>query len=215
MKSGLCKGQLTQWKDDRGFGFIQPVDGSQEIFLHISELKDATRRPKVGDTIYYYVVTEGTKVRASNAFILGAKGKPTSASLSNPTQTNKTLTDSFPIWEVLLLSILPLVGSIHFAWTKANPLPLILYPAMSLVTFALYAKDKSRAKRGEWRIPEGTLHLCEFAGGWLGGFIAQRILHHKNRKQSYQITFWLIVIIHSIVWLGWLFLGEEMIQWIG
>lgn len=46
MQPGLRSGKLTKWKDERGFGFIQPVDGSQEVFLHISEVKDATRRPQ-------------------------------------------------------------------------------------------------------------------------------------------------------------------------
>ncbi len=53
MQPGLHSGKLTKWKDERGFGFIQPVDGSQEVFLHISEVKDATRRPQEDDTIYY------------------------------------------------------------------------------------------------------------------------------------------------------------------
>jgi uncharacterized membrane protein YsdA (DUF1294 family) len=86
----------------------------------------------------------------------------------------------------------------------ANPIPLILYPVMSVLTFALYADDKSRAKRGAWRTSEQTLHLCELAGGWIGGFIAQRKLRHKSIKSSYQIVFWAIVALHLIFWLGWL-----------
>jgi uncharacterized membrane protein YsdA (DUF1294 family)/cold shock CspA family protein len=209
MKLGIRSGQLIKWKDDRGFGFIQPVDGSQEIFLHISELKDATRRPQVGDTIYYHAVAgKDGKVSACNAFILGARSKPTSSSLNNKAAS----TSRFPVLEALLLSILPLVGAIHFALTTSNPLPLILYPAMSLLTFALYADDKSRAKRGNWRTSEKTLHLCELAGGWLGGFVAQRRLRHKSSKGSYQAEFWAIVAIHYIVWLIWLFLGERIIS---
>lgn len=206
METGLRRGQLTKWKDDRGFGFIQPVDGSQKIFLHISKLKDATRRPQVGDTIYYYVVVEDGKVRACNAFILGARSKPTSTSLSNRVTSISTGVPifPFPVLEALLLSILPLVGALHFAWKTANPLPLILYPAISLLTFALYADDKFRAKRGSRRISEKTLHLCELGGGWLGGFVAQRRLRHKSRKKSYQFEFWTIVILHYIVWFGWL-----------
>ncbi|MCY7321272.1 MAG: DUF1294 domain-containing protein [Phormidesmis sp. CAN_BIN36] len=46
--------------------------------------------------------------------------------------------------------------------------------------------------------------MCELAGGWLGGFIAQRIVRHKNQKASYQNKFWLIVISHHIAWLLWL-----------
>lgn len=213
MKLGIRSGQLIKWKDDRGFGFIQPVDGSQEIFLHISEIKDATRRPQVGDTIYYHVVTgQDGKVSACNAFILGARSKPTSSSSNNKATSNAASTSRFPVLEVLLLSILPLLGAIHFAWTTSNPLPLILYPVMSLLTFVLYADDKSRAKRGNWRTSEKTLHLCELAGGWLGGFVAQRRLRHKSSKGSYQVEFWGIVTIHYIVWLIWLFLGKNIIS---
>lgn len=108
------------------------------------------------------------------------------------------------------MSLLPLVGATHFTWTTRNPLPLALYPVMSLVTYALYADDKSRAKRKDWRTSEQTLHLCELAGGWLGGFIAQRVLHHKSQKESYQVAFWSIVIIHYTAWLLWLFLGRTL-----
>lgn len=213
MKLGIRSGHLIKWKDDRGFGFIQPVDGNQEIFLHISEIKDATRRPQVGDTIYYHVVAgQDGKVSACNAFILGARSKPTSSSSNNKATSNTASTSRFPVLEVLLLSILPLVGAIHFAWTTSNPLPLILYPVMSLLTFVLYADDKSRAKRGNWRTSENTLHLCELAGGWLGGFVAQRRLRHKSSKGSYQVEFWGIVMIHYIFWLIWLFLGKNIIS---
>jgi uncharacterized membrane protein YsdA (DUF1294 family)/cold shock CspA family protein len=209
MQPGLRSGKLTQWKDERGFGFIQPVDGSQEVFLHISEVKDATRRPQENDTIYYHCVVDSDgKVRACNAFILGARNKSTS--LSNRANPSGSIASSFPIVEVVLLSLLPLIGAIHFTWITRNPLPLVLYPAMSLVTYALYADDKSRAKRKDWRTSEQTLQLCELAGGWLGGFIAQRILRHKSQKESYQATFWAIVIIHYIAWLFWLFLGRTL-----
>lgn len=72
MKSVLQKGQLTTWKDDRGFGFIKPNDGSKEVFLHISALKGAGRRPKIGDTILYKQVAEPNgKISAARASIQG------------------------------------------------------------------------------------------------------------------------------------------------
>ena len=205
----MHKGQLIKWKDERGFGFIQSENQSQEVFLHISELKDLTRRPQVGDTIYYHLIVKKGKIRAGNAFILGARSKPSSSSKSLSKKVNKY---PFPYWEALVLSILPLAGSLHFAWITGNPIPIILYTVMSLVTFFLYAEDKSRAKRGQWRISERTLHLCEFAGGWLGGFVAQRKLRHKSIKSSYQIVFWTIVVIHIAFWIDWLFLGGASIE---
>jgi uncharacterized membrane protein YsdA (DUF1294 family)/cold shock CspA family protein len=211
MEPVLRKGQLTTWKDDKGFGFIKPDDSEQEVFLHISELKDSTRRPQLGDTIYYYAVTEDGKTHACNAFILGARSKSNSISSSYRAKSNGVSTFPFPVLEVLLLSIVPLLGSLHFAWKIANLLPLIPYPVMSLLTFVLYKNDKFRAKQGKWRISENTLHLSELAGGWLGGFIAQRRLHHKSSKKSYQSEFWVIVMLHQIIWLGWLFFGKPYI----
>ena len=79
MKPVLNKGRLTSWKDDRGFGFIKPDNGGKEVFLHISALKGATRRPKVGDTILYEGVAEPNgKVRAARASIQGVAPQPLS-----------------------------------------------------------------------------------------------------------------------------------------
>ncbi len=70
----MKKGKLTIWKDDRGFGFIKPDDGSKDVFLHISALKGASRRPKVGDIILYEQKIEANgKVSASKASIQGVQ----------------------------------------------------------------------------------------------------------------------------------------------
>jgi len=47
------KGKVTQWKDDKGFGFIQPDDGSEKLFFHVSSVRTKARRPQVGDSVLY------------------------------------------------------------------------------------------------------------------------------------------------------------------
>lgn len=214
MKPVLRKGQLTTCKDDKGFGFIRSSDGNQDVFLHITALKETNHRPQAGDVICYQLtVDKDGRVHAYNAFIEGIVSKPilgiSPSVIEKP--TFKPTAKSFLIFEVLLLSLLPTLGAIHFAFTTFNPIPLILYPVMSFITFAQYADDKSRAKEGRWRVSEKRLHLCEFMGGWLGAFIAQRRLRHKSSKVSYQVVFWLIVAIHMTFWLNWLLFGKQLV----
>lgn len=80
------KGQLTSWKDDRGFGFIKPEGGGKDVFLHISALPRNCRRPQVGDTILYEKVAEPDgKVRAARASIAGVVPVPQPTIKSSPT----------------------------------------------------------------------------------------------------------------------------------
>lgn len=68
------KGYLKTWKDDRGFGFIKPESGGQDIFIHISALKGTARRPVKGDTIFYRMMQDANgKYRAGNARIEGVE----------------------------------------------------------------------------------------------------------------------------------------------
>ena len=77
MESELQEGRLIKWNDDRGFGFIQPIDGGKEVFLHISAVKKSIRRPQVGDMIWYGRVTEAKgKIRAIEASIQGVERLP-------------------------------------------------------------------------------------------------------------------------------------------
>ena len=47
------RGKIDQWKDEKGFGFIAPDDGSERVFFHISTIKSQARRPQVGDIVIY------------------------------------------------------------------------------------------------------------------------------------------------------------------
>jgi len=77
---------------------------------------------------------------------------------------------------------------------------LVIYAVMSVACFIAYYRDKRKALRRQWRTPEATLHLLEILGGWPGGLIAQLALRHKIRKVAYQLIFWLIVMLHGLVW---------------
>ena len=66
---------------------------------------------------------------------------------------------------------------------------------INISTFFAYWADKRAAIKGDWRTPEAHLHALEFLGGWIGALFAQKIFHHKNKKHSYQIMFWLMLVL--------------------
>lgn len=65
-----------------------------------------------------------------------------------------------------------------------------------LITFILYAVDKSRAKRNKWRIKEKTLILWCFFGGSIGGMLGMYLLRHK----TLHIKFKILVPLAFILW---------------
>jgi cold shock protein len=70
MTKPLLRGVLKTWKEDRGFGFITPDNGGRDIFIHISAIGQALRRPEPGDIIPYHIAKDrSSKLRAVNASI--------------------------------------------------------------------------------------------------------------------------------------------------
>ncbi|MEM5508779.1 cold shock domain-containing protein [Pseudoalteromonas sp. AS71] len=66
----MHKGLLKTWKTDKGFGFIKSDTLEHDTFIHISALKHMSRKPKVGDTIYFEVATQPDgKTKAINCRI--------------------------------------------------------------------------------------------------------------------------------------------------
>ncbi|MBP5986700.1 MAG: cold shock domain-containing protein [Azonexus sp.] len=46
-------GTLQTWNDERGFGFISPLEGNTPIFVHISAFPKDGSRPTVGEKVTY------------------------------------------------------------------------------------------------------------------------------------------------------------------
>lgn len=61
-------GQLTEWDDERGFGFITPLRGGPRVFVHISAFGRNGRRPVAGEAVVYTVTRDAQdRLRAQTA----------------------------------------------------------------------------------------------------------------------------------------------------
>jgi cold shock CspA family protein len=55
------QGKITDWKDDRGFGFITPNGGGAKVFVHISAFRKSEGRPVRNDLVTYAIAHAGAK----------------------------------------------------------------------------------------------------------------------------------------------------------
>jgi uncharacterized membrane protein YsdA (DUF1294 family) len=58
--------------------------------------------------------------------------------------------------------------------------------AVNLVAFVAFGVDKSRARRGLWRLSENYLLMLAALGGWIGAKAGQRVFRHKTHKQPFR-----------------------------
>jgi uncharacterized membrane protein YsdA (DUF1294 family)/cold shock CspA family protein len=203
----LHEGTIRSWKEDKGFGFIQPHLGGKDVFIHIRDLTHSNYQPQKGDVICYKMVADKDgKVRAYDAFIKGQEISQLYRKKSFKKSHPQGREHQLRMWFLLLIAATPFGFSAFLINQQLNFFPFFAYFIMSLVTFIIYARDKTMAHKNKWRTSERTLHLLELLGGWPGALITQRVIRHKNKKVSFQITFWIIVIIHLTIWLDVVFL---------
>lgn len=177
-------GKIESWNDARGYGFIAPADGASRVFVHIKAFRNRKRRPIAGDEVTYGLMKDDKgRLRASNPVLAGNQGAIEGHRNSGATKYTVAFVFFIVVGGSVLVTGLPL--SI-----------LIAYLAVSLVTFAAYARDKFAAQRGRWRTSEATLQLLSLAGGWPGAMVAQQMLRHKSRKRSFLAVFWLAVVLN-------------------
>lgn len=190
------KGKLRSWNDEKGFGFIVPGDGGKDVFPDISAFSNRDRRPEIGQIVTYALSTDDQgRPRASKATLPGDR------------LTVYRNTGGAVMAFAIACAFLAVVG---FAVISARVPPLVLwaYLAASLVTFAVYASDKSAARTGALRTRESTLHWLSLMGGWPGALVAQQILRHKSRKEIFRIVFWMTVILNLLVF-AWVFIPHR------
>jgi CspA family cold shock protein len=63
----MATGTVKFFNSQKGFGFIQPSDGSKDVFVHISAVERAGMRTLMeGQKVNFEIVTERGKQAAGN-----------------------------------------------------------------------------------------------------------------------------------------------------
>jgi len=183
------EGTLRSWNDERGFGFIEPTQGGQDIFVHINAFGPRSGRPQLHQLVSFEVeLGPQGKKRAKNVEPVRAARSQSHRRHESPAQWGTATLFAIPAFVIIY-------GVVSMMWKP----PLILaaiYAGVSLFTFLAYAWDKSAASRGAWRTSESTLHALALVCGWPGALLAQQYLSHKSTKTEFRSVFWGTVVLN-------------------
>ncbi|MDH3348761.1 MAG: cold shock and DUF1294 domain-containing protein [Desulfobulbaceae bacterium] len=184
-------GIISEWKDEKGFGYISPESGGKSIFFHITDYSNRHKRPQKNLKVQY-ISSKDRSGRSRAVDIVPLKGH-----INNGREVRQK------IFSLVFFSSFS-VGLYFLFESNFIPIEIVyLYVIMSVVTFLMYVKDKNAAQWGEWRTSERTLHGLSMIGGWPGAKIAQSFLRHKSKKMSFRIIYWITVGVNcgALYWL--------------
>lgn len=192
------QGEIVQFDPAKGFGFVKVAGQKDDIFIHQSDVDNGVRL-QTGMRVEFDVRTTPKGPRAANIKASGvaAPTQPARRSSANP----------YMLYTIVAVAIVAVIGGalfLLFGWYWL----LDYLIAINIAAFVLYGYDKNAAQNSRLRVPERVLHGVELFGGTPGAFIAQRVFHHKTRKVSYRIVFWLIFAIQAAAVIWWFWRGS-------
>jgi uncharacterized membrane protein YsdA (DUF1294 family)/cold shock CspA family protein len=190
-------GELVQWNDARGFGFIRD-GGGERHFVHIKSIRRTVTRPEPGLRVTFVPDADAQGRSIATAVVLfGVETAPVHAEARDrrPRPGNPAGARFIVATLIAAMATVAAIGAGVPVWL------LVGYLVMGIASIAHYWFDKAAAEADRSRVPEMRLHTLDFAGGIIGGLVAQVLLRHKTRKQSFAAATWLIAAAH-IVGLG-------------
>ena len=166
------RGKITQWKDDKGFGFIASEDSNETLFFHISAVKTQGRIPQVGDVVLYDSMRDSQgRLKAKAVLIEGVVPEKKTDSKKR-IHTDPPKKDALDHLSIVLI-ITSLLGAAYIFFQtgnieKAIPLGVILIVAVVLLNRLKKPKEKTFSCARCKKVSE---HDKRTIKAWNNGFI--------------------------------------------
>ena len=166
------KGIITQWKDDRGFGFIVSDDNKEKIFFHISAVKTKGRRPKVNDVVLYESIRDSQgRLKAKAVVIEGVMPSP-------KTYGEKRIHTEPPKKDVLdYAAIVLLIGSLAgaaYSFIQSGSIEKLIPAGVILVVAVVLLNRQKKPKEKRFsctRCRKISDHDKRTLNAWNNGFL--------------------------------------------
>ncbi|OYY95826.1 MAG: hypothetical protein B7Y41_00625 [Hydrogenophilales bacterium 28-61-23] len=95
------QGRISNWKDDKGYGFVVQNGASEPVFAHIKSFSNRQRRPVGDEIVSYEIATEANgRKRAENIEFVS----------TSSTEAWKTKGGTFPMKKLIVLILIGIAG---------------------------------------------------------------------------------------------------------
>lgn len=203
------EGTIVRWDDARGFGFIRSPASTADVFVHVRDFRSNAGSPRQGMQVTFEEIHVGGKgpramavQPAGPARAQPSRPQPAERRKSQDRSRGDAPSSGAAILLPLMVAYAALLG--WAAWGRLLPVWVLGGSALvNFVAFIVYWHDKYAAQKGWWRTPEQVLHYWSLAGGWGGAWLAQVLLRHKSRKESFRATYFVTVVLHCAAVAGW------------
>lgn len=75
---------------------------------------------------------------------------------------------------------------------------LLYFGIVNILTFSVFAIDKIKAEKKQWRISENTLLFLSLLGGGTGALISMVVFKHKLSKKKFTIMVPILIILNRV-----------------
>lgn len=149
-------GKVSEWNDDRGFGFLAPLDGEPAlVFFHVRDYRLDGRRPEVSELVKFTAQRQPDgkwRARAVRRTVPVARhAKPAARAAAAPRPASP-----------LAGATAVVLYALFIGWAiRGNRLPveaIFVALAVSAITFVVYALDKHAAQTG--RVAHAGVHAA-------------------------------------------------------
>jgi cold shock CspA family protein len=95
------QGRISNWKDDKGYGFVVQNGASEQVFIHIKSFSNRQRRPAGDEIVTYEIITDANgRKRAENVEFVSNR-------TSNPSAAKG---GTFPMKKLIVIILISIVG---------------------------------------------------------------------------------------------------------
>ncbi|WGV98391.1 DUF1294 domain-containing protein [Vibrio sp. YMD68] len=161
-------GRISEWDDNKGYGFISVDKQAPRIIFHLSDLSGHSQRPRLNERVEFTLTKDD-------------HGSFVAKEIERPIVFGFSL--AITVWFITV--VCSAVWLIYYP-----PIVLLHYVFLSSATYLVYLYDRGAEVENRTRIPELVLHTLSFIGGWPGAVLAQTLLRYQSSEESYRYRFW-------------------------